>query len=91
MLQRMLPAAAMFGELRELVMHAGLRAVELMLEAERTDAIVCDYNYVFDPQVYFRRYFQDEDYSDSILIAEAKVMVVRRRLWAEEKNKRQEE
>lgn len=38
MLQRMLPAAAMFGELRELVMHAGLRAVELMLEAERTAA-----------------------------------------------------
>jgi putative transposase len=38
MLQRMLPAAAMFGELRELVIHAGLRAVELMLEAERTAA-----------------------------------------------------
>jgi putative transposase len=34
--QRMLPAAAMFGELRELVIHAGLRAVELMLEVERT-------------------------------------------------------
>src|SRR6267142_2038373 len=31
-----LPAAAMFGELRELVIHAGLRAVEMMLEAERT-------------------------------------------------------
>ncbi len=36
MVQRMLPAAAMFGELRELVIHAGLRAVEMMLEAERT-------------------------------------------------------
>jgi putative transposase len=34
--QQMLPAAAMFGELRELVIHAGLRAVEMMLEAERT-------------------------------------------------------
>jgi hypothetical protein len=30
--QRMLPAAAMFGELRELVIHAGLRAAEMMLE-----------------------------------------------------------
>jgi len=39
-----------------------------LLEAERTDVIVCDYNYVFDPQVYFRRFFQDADYSDAILI-----------------------
>ncbi len=39
-----------------------------LLEAERTDAIVCDYNYVFDPQVYFRRFFQDADYSDAILV-----------------------
>jgi transposase-like protein len=38
MVQRLLPAAAMFGELRDLVIHAGLRAVELMLEAERTTA-----------------------------------------------------
>jgi hypothetical protein len=35
-LQQVLPAAAMFGELRELVIRAGLRAVEMMLEAERT-------------------------------------------------------
>ena len=39
-----------------------------LIEAELTDAIVCDYNYVFDPQVYFRRFFQDADYSDAILI-----------------------
>jgi len=39
----------------------------LML-AEMTDAIVCDYNYVFDPQVYFRRFFLDEDYSDAVLV-----------------------
>ena len=39
-----------------------------LLEAERTDVIVCDYNYVFDPQVYFRRFFQDADYSDAILV-----------------------
>ena len=41
-----------------------------LLEAERTDVIVCDYNYVFDPQVYFRRFFQDEDYSNAILIVD---------------------
>lgn len=57
----------------EMMMEAGLGAslcpFELaLIEAERTDAIVCDYNYVFDPQVYFRRFFQDEDYSDAILI-----------------------
>jgi len=39
----------------------------LML-AEMTDVIVCDYNYVFDPQVYFRRFFLDEDYSDAVLV-----------------------
>ena len=39
-----------------------------LLEAERTDVIVCDYNYVFDPQVYFRRFFQEADYSDAILV-----------------------
>jgi DNA excision repair protein ERCC-2 len=49
--------------------HASLCPFELaLLEAERTDVIVCDYNYVFDPQVYFRRFFQDEDYSDAILV-----------------------
>ena len=49
-----------------------------LLEAERTDAIVCDYNYVFDPQVYFRRFFQDEDYSDSILIIDEAHNLVQR-------------
>ena len=50
MVQRMLPAAAMFGELRELVMHAGLRAVELMLEAERTAACGARYERQVDRQ-----------------------------------------
>jgi DNA excision repair protein ERCC-2 len=39
-----------------------------LLEAEKTDVVVCDYNYVFDPQVYFRRFFLDTDYSDAILV-----------------------
>lgn len=50
MVQRMLPAAAMFGELRELVMHAGLRAVELMLESERTAACGARYERQVDRQ-----------------------------------------
>ncbi len=33
-----------------------------------TDVIVCDYNYVFDPQVYLRRFFLDADYSDAVLV-----------------------
>lgn len=49
-----------------------------LLEAERTDVIVCDYNYVFDPQVYFRRFFQDEDYSDAILVIDEAHNLVQR-------------
>ena len=51
-----------------------------LLEAERTDAIVCDYNYVFDPQVYLRRFFQDEDYSDAILVIDEAHNLVQRAL-----------
>jgi DNA excision repair protein ERCC-2 len=65
MAQRLITPDAMMDAGR----HASLCPFELaLLEAERTDAIVCDYNYVFDPQVYFRRFFQDEDYSDAILV-----------------------
>jgi len=67
------------------LMEAG-RGVELcpfelaLLTAERTDAIVCDYNYVFDPQVYFRRFFQDADYSDAVLIIDEAHNLVQRAL-----------
>jgi DNA excision repair protein ERCC-2 len=59
--------------LPEAMMEAGRGArlcpFELaLLEAERTDVVVCDYNYVFDPRVYFRRFFLDADYSDAILV-----------------------
>lgn len=41
---------------------------ELSLDVSlKCDAIVCDYNYVFDPSVYLRRFFS-EKYDDSILI-----------------------
>ena len=49
-----------------------------LLEAERVDVIVGDYNYVFDPQVYFRRFFQDEDYSDAVLIIDEAHNLVQR-------------
>ncbi len=51
-----------------------------LIEAERTDAVICDYNYVFDPQVYFRRFFQDEDYSNAILIIDEAHNLVQRAL-----------
>ena len=51
-----------------------------LLTAERTDAIVCDYNYVFDPQVYFRRFFQDTNYSDAILLIDEAHNLVQRSL-----------
>jgi len=49
-----------------------------LIEAELTDAIVCDYNYIFDPQVYFRRFFLDADYSNAILIIDEAHNLVQR-------------
>ncbi|HHU71114.1 MAG TPA: ATP-dependent DNA helicase [Clostridiales bacterium] len=44
------------------------------------DAVICDYNYVFDPNVYLRRFFQNEKKNDYIfLIDEAHNMVERAR------------
>ncbi len=69
----------------EMLMEAGHGAsvcpFELALTlAERTDVIVCDYNYVFDPQVYFRRFFMDEDYSDAVLVIDEAHNLVQRAL-----------
>ena len=36
--------------------------------ALEADVIVGDYNYVFDPGVYLRRFFQDTSYDDCLLI-----------------------
>jgi len=36
----------------------------------RADVIVCDYNYVFDPAVYLRRFFLEEPYDDILLIVD---------------------
>jgi DNA excision repair protein ERCC-2 len=49
-----------------------------LVEAELTDVIVCDYNYVFDPQVYFRRFFLEDDYSNAILVIDEAHNLVQR-------------
>lgn len=43
------------------------------------DLIICDYNYLFDPNVYFRRYFEEERTSYLALIDEAHNLVDRGR------------
>lgn len=44
------------------------------------DAIICDYNYVFDPNVYLKRYFADETGGDYVfLVDEAHNLVDRAR------------
>lgn len=34
------------------------------------DAVICDYNYVFDPNVYLRRFFQSEKKGDMVLLVD---------------------
>jgi DNA excision repair protein ERCC-2 len=43
------------------------------------DAIICDYNYVFDPQVYLRRYFAEDVGAYGFLVDEAHNLVDRAR------------
>ena len=43
------------------------------------DAIICDYNYVFDPRVYLRRFFDDDNFAICLLIDEAHNLVDRAR------------
>jgi len=43
------------------------------------DVIICDYNYAFDPRVFLRRFFQDENGEYTFLIDEAHNLVDRSR------------
>lgn len=43
------------------------------------DVVVCDYNYVFDPTVYLRRFFDDSDGRYALLVDEAHNLVDRGR------------
>ena len=46
--------------IREVALKYRICPYELSLDlSEYCDIIICDYNYVFDPMVYFRRYFAD--------------------------------
>lgn len=53
---------------------------ELSLDVSRSvDLIICDYNYVFDPAVYLRRFFEDSHGKYALLIDEAHNLVDRGR------------
>ncbi|MDX1707614.1 MAG: ATP-dependent DNA helicase [Desulfobacterales bacterium] len=53
---------------------------EFSLElATWSDCVICDYNYSFDPRVYLRRFFQDENGAYIFLIDEAHNLVDRSR------------
>ena len=53
---------------------------ELSLDASVwADVIICDYNYVFDPQVYLRRFFAEEGGEYGFLVDEAHNLVDRAR------------
>ncbi len=43
------------------------------------DAVVCDYNYSFDPRVYLRRHFAEDNANYALLIDEAHNLVDRAR------------
>ncbi|MEJ0090108.1 MAG: ATP-dependent DNA helicase [Limisphaerales bacterium] len=53
---------------------------ELSLDASLwVDVVICDYNYVFDPQVYLRRHFAEPDRRYGFLVDEAHNLVDRAR------------
>lgn len=54
----------------QVALDKGLCPFELSLDLSLfTDVVICDYNYFFDPQVYLRRYF-DEDASRVLLLVD---------------------
>ena len=53
------------------------------------DVIICDYNYLFDPRAYLRRFFQESSGDYALLIDEAHNLVDRaREMFSAELNKR---
>ena len=44
-----------------------------------SDVVICDYNYVFDPTVYLRRYFDDDTRRYALLVDESHNLVERGR------------
>jgi len=39
-----------------------------MMRSVESDVVVCDYNYIFDPAVYLRHFFQENAHDDCVLI-----------------------
>lgn len=71
-----------FGLLKNIAERHMVCPFELSLElALWVDFIICDYNYVFDPRVYLRRFFENEDLIKKhvLLIDEAHNLVDRSR------------
>ena len=71
------------GRISEIAKKHGVCPYELSLDlSELCDIIICDYNYVFDPSVYFRRYFASQVTEDGkyvFLVDEAHNLVDRAR------------
>ncbi len=58
---------------------AGICPFEIALTSTgQSDVVVCDYNYVFDPQVYLRDIFQDQPYDNLILVIDEAHNLVQR-------------
>jgi DNA excision repair protein ERCC-2 len=72
---------AFTGEfLQTVAMAEGVCPFEFSLDLSRfADCIICDYNYVFDPRVYLRRFFGEENGVYSFLVDEAHNLVDRSR------------
>jgi DNA excision repair protein ERCC-2 len=63
-----------------LARHFKICPFEFSLELSLwVDAVICDYNYAFDPRVYLRRFFADESAPMLLLIDEAHNLVDRSR------------
>jgi DNA excision repair protein ERCC-2 len=58
--------------IERIAVSEGLCPFELSLDLSTiADVVICDYNYVFDPAVYLRRYFEDSDGKYAFLVDEA--------------------
>jgi DNA excision repair protein ERCC-2 len=66
--------------LEELAREYQVCPFELSLDISLwVDAVICDYNYVFDPKVYLRRHFAEEPVNYAFLVDEAHNLVDRAR------------
>lgn len=57
--------------IREAALRHNLCPFELSLDlALSCDLIICDYNYVFDPRVYLKRFFQQKGYEEYLILVD---------------------